>query len=164
MITPDNVAGTLDYLLGARALTVTRGQASVWHDYLTHEIPDIQPEELPDARRRAVREWSANGRAWQVDVARFAAAIRANRRDRVQAAIGSGAIPVPAGLAGEPEVELAWRRAWAHAVSMGLDDAEKRAWAAIDRTPPAGQIGASGMSGRERARQLAAQLADRARA
>lgn len=159
-VTASDVANALNYLLAARALTVVDGQAQVWWDYLTHEIDNLQAGELLPACRRVIRDWGRDRRAWQVDVERYAAAVRVLRRERMEAATAaSGSIPRPAGLAGEPAAEAAWMRAWIEAVQAGHDDPQQAAWRAVGRTPPPAQVTAGGPSGRDAARAVLQRLA-----
>ncbi|WP_172121438.1 hypothetical protein [Actinomyces faecalis] len=159
MISELDAANALNYLLAARALTVVDGQARVWADYLNHEIDDPRPAELLPACRRAIRQWARENRSWQVDVERYAANIRAARRERMDHAIDTHGRPDPAGLGGEPKVENAWRTAWMRAVWHGEPDPEQAAWDAIGRQPPPPLIEAGGPTGPEAARAAIRALA-----
>ena len=159
MITDTDAADVLHYLLASRALTVVDEQARVWVDYLNHEVDDPRPAELLPACRRVIREWARERRSWQVDVERYAATIRAARRERMAHAIDTHGRPDPVGLGGEPLVENAWRTAWMRAVWHGDDDPVQAAWDAIGRQPPPPQIEAGGPTGPERARAAIRSLA-----
>lgn len=164
MITPTDAANALTYLLAARALTAVDGQATVWADYLNHEVRDPQAGELLPACRRAIREWSADRRAYQIDVERMAAAIRRARTERVTAEEQARGPLLPDGGL-DPAREIAWRRAAMDALGAGAprDRAEAAGWAAIGSEPPPPGLPVSAESGRDRARRMAAELAARHR-
>lgn len=92
----------------------------------------------------------------------------AARKARIQADIAKHGLLLPAGLGADVEAELAWRRAATAAIAAGASRAQAtaHAWRAIGRTLPQIEAAPSvpGVPGYVRARQLAAQLADRARA
>lgn len=157
------IAGVLAYLLAAQAITATDGQAVVWHDYLTCAIPDLDAAELRPACRDAIRVWATEGRAWRIDVERYAAAIRRLRADRVRAEEAARGALRPDGLGDDPAAETAWRRAAIAAIGRGAPraEAEAEAWRATTRSRPAapavddasrGPVGAE--RGREALRRL----------
>lgn len=160
MITPADAANAVSYLAVAGATPVMDRQGEVWADYLNHEVAPVAGE-LPGATRRAIREWAAEGRSYRIDVARLARAIRRERADRVRAEEDAHGALLPAGLAGEPAAEAAWRRAALEAVGAGADReaAEAHAWRAIGRTPPPPAITSTAQTGRERARAVVEALA-----
>ena len=122
MITPADAANAVNYLLAAGATPTVDHQAEVWADYLNHEVVGgPQARELGAACRRAIRDWVREARAYRIDVERFAQAIRRERADRVRAEEDARGALLPAGLAGEPAVEAAWRRAALEAVGAGAD-------------------------------------------
>lgn len=160
MITPADAANAVSYLAVAGATPVMDRQGEVWADYLNHGV-NPAASELPEAARRAIRDWATEGRAYRIDVERFAQAIRRERADRVRAEEDARGALLPAGLAGEPAVEAAWRRAALEAVGAGADReaAEAHAWRSIGRTPPPPAIMSTAQSGRERARAVVEALA-----
>lgn len=92
MISQTDGANVIQYLLGAQAIIVTEGAATVWADFISHEAPEIKSADLLPAARRAIRDWSDGGRAWKVDPQAFVRAARKVRGDRIVAA---GALPEP---------------------------------------------------------------------
>ena len=111
-VTHADIAGIITYLVAAQAITATEGQIPVWHDYLTHTIPNLQPEELKPACRTALTLWAQNDRTWRLDPARYAQAIHHNRRQnltRDQQTHGPLHNPT---LADHPQLEAQWTR-WA---------------------------------------------------
>lgn len=162
-VTQQDIAGVLAYLLAAQAITAADGQVVVWHDYLTHTVPGLDASELRPACRAAVKVWATDGRAWRIDVERFAAAIRRARSERVRAEEAARGMLIPDGLGGDAQAELAWRKAATAAVGRGASraEAEARAWRAIGRRPPA-VTGApdvlGGLTGPERAREVLRRL------
>lgn len=156
------IAGVLAYLLAAQAITATDGQAVVWHDYLTCAIPDLATSELRPACRDAIRTWATEGRAWRIDVERYAAAIRRLRAARVRAEEAARGDLRPDGLGDDPDAETAWRRAAITAIGRGAPraEAEAEAWRATRTRPatpaveddPRGPVGAE--RGREALRRL----------
>ena len=162
-VTQQNVAGVLAYLLAAQAITATDSQVVVWHDYLTHTVPGLDAAELRPACRDAVRAWATDGRAWRIDVERFAAAIRRARSERVRAEESARGALIPDGLGNDAKAELAWRKAATAAVGRGASraEAEALAWRTIGRRPPA--VTASrdvldGLTGPDRAREVLRRL------
>ena len=161
MITPADAANAVNYLLAAGATPTVDHQAEVWADYLNHEVVGgPRASELGAACRRAIRDWVREARAYRIDVERFAQAVRRERADRVRAEEDARGALLPAGLAGEPAVEAAWRRAALEAVGAGAERevAEAHAWRSIGRTPPPA-IMSTAQSGRERARAVVEALA-----
>lgn len=162
-VTQQDIAGVLAYLLAAQAITATDGQVVVWHDYLTHTVPGLEAAELRPACRAAVKVWATDGRAWRIDVERFAAAIRRARSERVRAEEDARGMLIPDGLGGDAQAELAWRKAATAAVGRGASraEAEARAWRAIGHRPPA-VTGApdvlGGLTGPARAREVLRRL------
>lgn len=136
-------------------------QGPAWADYLNHEVPDIEPDELEAACRTAFRDWNRSGRGWQINVDHVAQAVRRIRRERLDAVIGAHGRPDPEGLGDEPRIEQAWRNAWRRAIERGAshERAVASAWRAIGRTPPPPAIGSGGPAGPERARRVLAALA-----
>ncbi len=162
-VTQQNVAGVLAYLLAAQAITATDGQVVVWHDYLTHTVPGLDAAELRPACRDAVRAWATDGRAWRIDVERFAAAIRRARSERVRAEESARGALIPDGLGDDAKAELAWRKAATAAVGRGASrpEAEALAWRTIGRHPPAVTAGRDvldGLTGPDRAREVLRRL------
>lgn len=162
-VTQQNVAGVLAYLLAAQAITATDGQVVVWHDYLTHTVPGLDAAELRPACRDAVRAWATDGRAWRIDVERFAAAIRRARSERVRAEESARGALIPDGLGADAKAELAWRKAAIAAVGRGASraEAEAAAWRAVGRRPPAVTAGRDvlgGLTGPDRAREVLRRL------
>lgn len=158
-----DIAGVLAYLLAAQAITATDGQAVVWHDYLTCAIPDLAASELRAACRDAIRTWATEGRAWRIDVERYAAAIRRLRAARVRAEEDARGDLRPDGLGDDPAAETAWRRTAVAAIGRGAPraEAEAEAWRATRTRPvipdadggtPRGPVGAE--RGREALRRL----------
>lgn len=162
-VTQQNVAGVLAYLLAAQAITATDSQVVVWHDYLTHTVPGLDAAELRPACRDAVRAWATDGRAWRIDVERFAAAIRRARSERVRAEESARGALIPDGLGNDARAELAWRKAATAAVGRGASrpEAEALAWRTIGRRPPAvtrGRDVLDGLTGPDRAREVLRRL------
>lgn len=162
-VTQQDVAGVLAYLLAAQAITATDGQVVVWHDYLTHTVPGLDAAELRPACRDAVRAWATDGRAWRIDVERFAAAVRRARSERVRAEESARGALIPDRLGADAKVELAWRKAAIAAVGRGASraEAEALAWRAIGRCPPAVTAGGDvlgGLTGPDRAREVLRRL------
>lgn len=164
-ITPSQAIDAVNYLVASRALTVTDHQGEVWADYLNHEVNDPQPYELLPACRRAIKDWRAGGRGFQVDVETFAMAVRAIRRERVDADEQANGQPSPAGLDDEPVVRNRWLDARRHAIELGAtpERADAAAWAAVGRTPPPPSIGDGSPTGAARARAVLEELARRSR-
>lgn len=156
------IAGVLAYLLAAQAITATDGQAVVWHDYLTCAIPDLVASELRPACRDAIRVWATEGRAWRIDVERYAAAIRRLRADRVRAEEAARGALRPDGLGDDPAAETAWRRAAVAAIGRGAPraEAEAEAWRATRTRPavPAVDDASRGPVGAERGREALRRL------
>ncbi len=162
-VTQQDVAGVLAYLLAAQAITATDGQVVVWHDYLTHTVPGLDTAELRPACRDAVRAWATDGRAWRIDVERFAAAVRRARSERVRAEESARGALIPDRLGADAKAELAWRKAAIAAVGRGASraEAEALAWRAIGRRPPAvthGRDVLDGLTGPDRAREVLRRL------
>lgn len=162
-VTQQDVAGVLAYLLAAQAITATDGQVVVWHDYLTHEVPGLDASELRPACRDAVRAWATDGRAWRIDVERFASAVRRARSERVRAEESARGALIPDGLGDDAKAELAWRKAATAAVGRGASrpEAEALAWRTIGRRPPAVTAGRDvlgGLTGPDRAREVLRRL------
>lgn len=162
-VTQQDIAGVLAYLLAAQAITATDGQVVVWHDYLTHEVPGLDSCELRPACRDAVRAWATDGRAWRIDVERFAAAVRRARSERVRAEESARGVLIPDGLGDDAKAELAWRKAATAAVGRGASrpEAEALAWRTIGRRPPAVTAGRDvlgGLTGPDRAREVLRRL------
>ena len=162
-VTQQDVAGVLAYLLAAQAITATDGQVVVWHDYLTHTVPGLDAAELRPACRDAVRAWATDGRAWRIDVERFAAAVRRARSERVRAEESARGALIPDRLGADAKAELAWRKAAIAAVGRGASraEAEALAWRAIGRRPPAVTRGGDvlgGLTGPDRAREVLRRL------
>lgn len=162
-VTQQNIAGVLAYLLAAQAITATDGQVVVWHDYLTHTVPGLDATELRPACRDAVRAWATDGRAWRIDVERFATAIRRARSERVRAEESARGALIPDGLGNDAKAELAWRKAAIAAVGRGASrtEAEAAAWHAVGRRPPAvtrGRDVLDGLTGPDRAREVLRRL------
>ncbi len=156
------IAGVLAYLLAAQAITATDGQAVVWHDYLTCAIPDLATSELRPACRDAIRVWATEGRAWRIDVERYAAAIRRLRAQRVRAEEDARGDLRPDGLGDDPAAETAWRRAAVAAIGRGAPraEAEAEAWRATRTRPavPAVDDASRGPVGAERGREALRRL------
>lgn len=162
-VTQQDVAGVLAYLLAAQAITATDGQVVVWHDYLTHTVPGLHAAELRPACRDAVRAWATDGRAWRIDVERFAAAVRRARSERVRAEESARGALIPDRLGADAKAELAWRKAAIAAVGRGASraEAEALAWRTIGRRPPAVTAGGDvldGLTGPDRAREVLRRL------
>lgn len=162
-VTQQDVAGVLAYLLAAQAITATDGQVVVWHDYLTHTVPGLDAAELRPACRDAVRAWATDGRAWRIDVERFAAAVRRARSERVRAEESARGALIPDRLGADARAELAWRKAAIAAVGRGASraEAEALAWRTIGRRPPAVTRGGDvlgGLTGPDRAREVLRRL------
>lgn len=162
-LTQQDVAGVLAYLLAAQAITATDGQVVVWHDYLTHTVPGLDAAELRPACRDAVRAWATDGRAWRIDVERFAAAVRRARSERVRAEESARGALIPDRLGADARAELAWRKAAIAAVGRGASraEAEALAWRTIGRRPPAVTAGRDvldGLTGPDRAREVLRRL------
>lgn len=162
-VTQQDVAGVLAYLLAAQAITATDGQVVVWHDYLTHTVAGLDATELRPACRDAVRAWATDGRAWRIDVERFATAIRRARSERVRAEESARGALIPDGLGNDAKAELAWRKAATEAVGRGASraEAEALAWRTICRRPPAvtrGRDVLDGLTGPDRAREVLRRL------
>ena len=162
-LTQQDVAGVLAYLLAAQAITATDGQVVVWHDYLTHTVPGLDATELRPACRDAVRAWATDGRAWRIDVERFAAAVRRARSERVRAEESARGALIPDRLGADAKAELAWRKAAIAAVGRGASraEAEALAWRTIGRRPPAvtpGRDVLDGLTGPDRAREVLRRL------
>lgn len=162
-VTQQDIAGVLAYLLAAQAITATDGQVVVWHDYLTHTVPGLDAAELRPACRDAVRAWATDGRAWRIDVERFAAAIRRARSERVRTEESARGALIPDGLGANAKAELAWRKAAIAAVGRGASrpEAEALAWRTIGRRPPAVTAGRDvlgGLTGPDRAREVLRRL------
>lgn len=162
-VTQQDVAGVLAYLLAAQAITATDGQVVVWHDYLTHTVPGLDASELRPACRDAVRAWTTEGRAWRIDVERFASAIRRARSERVRAEEAANGALIPDGLGKDSRAELAWRKTAIAAVGRGASrpEAEALAWRAIGQRPPAvtsGRDVLDGLTGPARAREVLRRL------
>ena len=162
-VTQQNIAGVLAYLLAAQAITATDSQVVVWHDYLTHTVPGLDATELRPACRDAVRAWATDGRAWRIDVERFAAAVRRARSERVRAEESARGALIPDGLGNDAKAELAWRKAATAAVGRGASrpEAEALAWRTIGRRPPAvtrGRDVLDGLTGPDRAREVLRRL------
>jgi hypothetical protein len=162
-VTQQDIAGVLAYLLAAQAITATDGQVVVWHDYLAHTVPGLDAAELRPACRDAVRAWATDGRAWRIDVERFAAAIRRARSERVRAEESARGALIPDGLGNDAKAELAWRKAATAAVGRGASrpEAEALAWRTIGRRPPAVTAGRDvlgGLTGPDRAREVLRRL------
>lgn len=156
------IAGVLAYLLAAQAITATDGQAVVWHDYLTCAIPDLAASELRPACRDAIRVWATEGRAWRIDVERYAAAIRRLRAARVRAEEAARGALRPDGLGDDPAAETAWRQAAIAAIGRGAPraEAEAEAWRATRTRPtvPAVDDASRGPVGAERGREALRRL------
>lgn len=162
-LTQQDIAGVLAYLLAAQAITATDGQVVVWHDYLTHTVPGLDATELRPACRDAVRAWATDGRAWRIDVERFAAAVRRARSERVRAEESARGALIPDRLGADAKAELAWRKAAIAAVGRGASraEAEALAWRTIGRRPPAvthGRDVLDGLTGPDRAREVLRRL------
>lgn len=162
-VTQQDIAGVLAYLLAAQAITATDGQVVVWHDYLTHTVPGLDAAELRPACRDAVRAWATDGRAWRIDVERFAAAVRRARSERVRAEESARGALIPDRLGADAKAELAWRKAAIAAVGRGASraEAEALAWRTIGRRPPAvtrGRDVLDGLTGPDRAREVLRRL------
>lgn len=162
-VTQQDIAGVLAYLLAAQAITATDGQVVVWWDYLTHTVPGLDAAELRPACRDAVRAWATDGRAWRIDVERFAAAVRRARSERVRAEESARGALIPDGLGNDAKAELAWRKAAIAAVGRGASraEAEVLAWRTIGRRPPAVTAGRDmlgGLTGPDRAREVLRRL------
>ena len=139
-VTQQDIAGVLAYLLAAQAITATDGQVVVWHDYLTHTVPGLDAAELRPACRGAVRAWATDGRAWRIDVERFAAAVRRARSERVRAEESARGALIPDGLG---------------------NDAKALAWRTVGLRPPAVTTGRDvlgGLTGPDRAREVLRRL------
>lgn len=156
------IAGVLAYLLAAQAITATDGQAVVWHDYLTCAIPDLAASELRPACRDAIRTWATEGRAWRIDVERYATAIRRLRAQRVRAEEDARGDLRPDGLGDDPAAETAWRRTAVAAIGRGAPraEAEAEAWRATRTRPavPAVDDASRGPVGAERGREALRRL------
>ena len=162
-VTQQDIAGVLAYLLAAQAITATDGQVVVWHDYLTHTVPGLDACELRPACRDAVRAWATDGRAWRIDVERFASAIRRARSERVRAEESARGVLIPDGLGDDAKAELAWRKAATAAVGRGASrpEAEALAWRTVGLRPPAVTAGRDvldGLTGPDRAREVLRRL------
>lgn len=162
-LTQQDIAGVLAYLLAAQAITATDGQVVVWHDYLTHTVPGLDATELRPACRDAVRAWATDGRAWRIDVERFAAAVRRARSERVRAEESARGALIPDRLGADAKAELAWRKTAIAAVGRGASraEAEALAWRTIGRRPPAvthGRDVLDGLTGPDRAREVLRRL------
>lgn len=162
-VTQQDIAGVLAYLLAAQAITATDGQVVVWHDYLTHTVPGLDAAELRPACRDAVRAWATDGRAWRIDVERFASAIRRARSERVRAEESARGVLIPDGLGDDAKAELAWRKAATAAVGRGASrpEAEALAWRTVGLRPPAVTAGRDvldGLTGPDRAREVLRRL------
>ena len=162
-LTQQDVAGVLAYLLAAQAITATDGQVVVWHDYRTHTVPGLDAAELRPACRDAVRAWATDGRAWRIDVERFAAAVRRARSERVRAEESARGALIPDRLGADAKAELAWRKAAIAAVGRGASraEAEALAWRTIGRRPPAvtrDRDVLDGLTGPDRAREVLRRL------
>lgn len=162
-VTQQDIAGVLAYLLAAQAITATDGQVVVWHDYLTHEVPGLDAVELRPACRDAVRAWATDGRAWRIDVERFAAAVRRARSERVRAEESARGALIPDGLGNDARAELVWRKAAIAAVGRGASraEAEALAWRTVGLRPPAVTTGRDvlgGLTGPDRAREVLRRL------
>ena len=162
-LTQQDVAGVRAYLLAAQSITATDGQVVVWHDYLTHTVPGLDAAELRPACRDAVRAWATDGRAWRIDVERFAAAVRRARSERVRAEESARGALIPDRLGADAKAELAWRKAAIAAVGRGASraEAEALAWRTIGRRPPAvtrGRDVLDGLTGPDRAREVLRRL------
>ena len=131
-------ANTAANMLSAWGAWATRdAQGIAWADYLNHEVPDADADELPAACRAAFRDWNRNGRTWQINVDHVAQAILRDRRDRVDAHINAHGRPDPDGVT-DPRLAQKGRRAWRRSVERGAtpDRAVEKAWAAIGQAPP----------------------------
>ena len=149
-LTQQDVAGVLAYLLAAQAITATDGQV-------------LDAAELRPACRDAVRAWATDGRAWRIDVERFAAAVRRARSERVRAEESARGALIPDRLGADAKAELAWRKAAIAAVGRGASraEAEALAWRTIGRRPPAVTRGGDvldGLTGPDRAREVLRRL------
>lgn len=135
MITPLDAMNVLRYLAGAQAITLTEDQDAVWADYINAEVPDARPMDLAPAARLAIKEWSRQGRAWRIDVDRFAQAVRKVRADRMPADVD---IPRLLGddITGAQSIafDRHVRRLLADGESIAA--AEAAAYAAVGRTKP----------------------------
>ena len=161
-VTAAAMTNMLNYLFAAGALNVRDDQPAVWVDYVGFACPDVRDQDLLPAARDAIREWAGNNRSWQVDAARFAAAVRRVRNQRVaDDESRHGQITAP-NLDGQAATR--WLQAVRRAVADGAcrAEAEAAAWAVVGRRPPAlidGTDVLGGLTGAERARAVLARLA-----
>lgn len=164
MISASVTADMLTYLVAAGTTTAKDAQAPVWADYLNAEIPHLRSTELRPAARRAIKDWDTNGRGWQINVETIAKALRTLRKERLEQHNRNHAgTYFPDDLRDEPETACAWLTAWNTGIGSGLDgpQAEQHAWNTIGRQPSPPQLPADNKRGKEKARHIIQQLANK---
>lgn len=153
MITETDAEGLLRYLIGLRAVTAVQDQPASWRAYLNHAVPHLAAMDLLPAANLAVDAWAGASRSWQIDAARYVAAVKAlwGQRRRDYRALHAGAPghsetgePLPE-VAMTGDEYVAWLQTAAAAIREGVDDAEEvlaRAYFAVGRDVPRAEIAA----------------------
>lgn len=141
MITPADAADAINYLLAADAVHVVDNMHNVWANYINDPVvgvPDVQQKELLPAARRTVRDKAQGEYSKRDALALFVKALKANRRDRLDAEQQAHGHLIPEGLGDKPELEARWKQHAMRLVSAGTPrgEAERAAYEAIGMNAP----------------------------
>ena len=85
MITPEQMTKAVYILDAARVIAATKGQAAIWHDLITHEVPAADDDDLMNAVRKIATRDRSEARTGWVDVGAVIAQIKSERRARIEA-------------------------------------------------------------------------------
>lgn len=141
MITPADAADAINYLLAADAVHVVDNMHNVWANYINDTVvgvPDVQQPELLPAARRTVQDKAQGEYSKRDALALFVKALKANRRDRVDAEQQAHGHLIPEGLGDKPELEAQWKRHALRLIGGGMPrrEAENAAYAAVGVPAP----------------------------
>lgn len=84
MITPQQMTKAVFILDAARVITATEGQALVWHDLVTNEVPLADNDDLMAAVRKIATKDRTDGRSAWLTVGDLITQIKAERRARIE--------------------------------------------------------------------------------